>query len=101
MHWHNLSIEETLKELEVKPDQGLSINEVRKRQQKYGRNILEAKKKKSLLSKFIGQFADFMIIVLICAAIVSLVVSYMDGNLDFVDPVIIFLSFRKLQLKNE
>ena len=89
MHWHNLSIEETLKELEVKPDQGLSINEVRKRQQKYGRNILEAKKKKSLLSKFIGQFADFMIIVLICAAIVSLVVSYMDGNLDFVDPVII------------
>ena len=35
MHWHNLSIEETLKEL-VKPDQGLSINEVRKRQQNMG-----------------------------------------------------------------
>ena len=80
-------IRETLKELEVKPDQGLSING--KTSAKIRAEYLEAKKKKSLLIKFIGQIADFMIIVLICAAIVTLVVSYMDGNLDFVDPVII------------
>lgn len=89
MYWHCLSIEESLKELDVSLDHGLSVKEVKQRQQTYGRNVLEAKKGKSLFRKFIAQFADFMIIVLICAAIVSFLVSYLDGNPDFVDPVII------------
>lgn len=89
MYWHSLSIEETLKELEVSLDLGLSSNEVKQRRQTYGMNILEAKKGKSLIRKFFAQFADFMIIILICAAVVSFFVSYFDGELDFVDPIII------------
>ena len=91
MHWHNLSIEEVLKKLEVSLDQGLSVDEVRNRQQLYGRNLLTAKKGKSLIMRFFAQFADFMIIILIFAAVVSFAVSYMDGKPDFVDPVIILV----------
>ncbi len=91
MQWHTMSIEETLKELNTSIEQGLSVKEAKHRQQTYGKNILEVKKGKSLFSKFLSQFADFMIIILICAAVLSLVVSYLDGAPDFVDPVIIML----------
>ncbi|MBH1940678.1 calcium-translocating P-type ATPase, PMCA-type [Mobilitalea sibirica] len=91
MHWHTMSIEETLKELDVFVDQGLSTKEVKQRQQTYGKNVLEAKKGKSLFRKFIAQFADFMIVILICAAAISLIVSYMDGEPDYFDPIIILL----------
>ncbi|MDD3173878.1 MAG: HAD-IC family P-type ATPase, partial [Herbinix sp.] len=91
MNWHNLSIEETLTKLGVSLDQGLSANEVKQRQQTYGKNILAVKKGKSLIIKFFEQFADFMIIILIFAAILSFIVSYLDGEPDFVDPVIILI----------
>ncbi len=89
MHWHSLSIGETLKELEVSPDIGLSADEAKLRQQTYGKNLLEAKKGKSLIRKFFEQFLDFMIFILISAAIISYIVSYLDGAPDLVDPVII------------
>jgi Ca2+-transporting ATPase len=89
MQWHSISIEETLKKLDVSMDQGLSIKEAKLRQQTFGRNILEAKKGKNILLKFFAQFADFMIIILIFAAIISFVVSYLDGEPDYVDPIII------------
>ncbi len=91
MNWHNLSIEETLKQLGVSTDYGLSAKEVKLRQQTYGKNILTAKKGKSLLVKFFSQFADFMILILIFAAFLSFFVSYLDGEPDFVDPVIILI----------
>jgi P-type Ca2+ transporter type 2C len=91
MHWHSLSIEETLNKLDVSLDQGLSAKEAKQRQQTYGKNVLSAKKGKSLLVKFFEQFADFMIIILIFAAIISFFVSYLDGEPDFVDPVIILI----------
>ena len=91
MHWHNLSIEETMKELGVSPESGLSSKEVKERQQTFGLNVLAAKKGKNLFLRFIEQFADFMIIILIFAAIISFIVSYADGEPDFVDPVIILV----------
>ncbi len=91
MNWHNLSIEETLKELGVSLENGLSAKDVKERQQTYGKNLLTAKKGKSLLIKFFEQFADFMIIILIFAAAISFLVSYFEGKPDFVDPVIILL----------
>jgi Ca2+-transporting ATPase len=89
MQWHNLSVYETLKQLNVIHNHGLSSDEVKQRQQSYGKNILEAKKRKSFFIKFLSQFADFMIIILIFAAIISFIVSFLDGDPDYVDPVII------------
>ncbi|MGB8453277.1 MAG: cation-translocating P-type ATPase [Anaerocolumna sp.] len=91
MNWHNITKEETLNILESSQENGLSKREVLKRQKKYGLNILETKKKKSIIIKFFSQFTDFMIITLICAAFVSFLVSLLHGKLDFVDPIIILL----------
>lgn len=91
MHWHSVSIDDTIRELKTDLRQGLSQDDVKERLKLYGKNIIDAKKGKNLLQKFLAQFADFMIIVLICAAVVSFAVSYMDGKPDFVDPIIILM----------
>lgn len=91
MNWHNLSAEKVAEELSVLTERGLVNKEVEKRQRKYGKNILKAKKNKSIVTKFFEQFKDFMIITLICAAIISFLVSLLKGEIDFVDPLIIFL----------
>ncbi|MDF2844972.1 MAG: hypothetical protein K0R00_3398 [Herbinix sp.] len=91
MNWHSLSVEETLKKLEGSRDKGLSTKEAKDRQLIYGKNMLTAKKGKPLILKFFAQFADFMIIILIFAAILSFLVSYMEGEPDYVDPIIILI----------
>ena len=91
MHWHSLSIDEALLELEVSSEQGLTAAEITKRRKHYGNNLLAAKKGKSLLFRFFAQFADFMIIILIFAAVISFAISYLEGKPDFVDPVIILI----------
>ncbi len=91
MNWHSLSVEETLKKLEGSREKGLSTKEAKDRQQIYGKNMLTAKKGKPLILKFFAQFADFMIIILIFAAILSFLVSYMEGEPDYVDPIIILI----------
>ena len=69
---------------------GLSKEQVSKRQEQYGFNELKAAKKKSLFIKFLEQFKDFMIIVLIIAAIVSGVVGYVQGE-GITDSIIILI----------
>lgn len=51
--------------------EGLEIKEAAARLQKFGENNLKVAKKKPLWKKFFGQFCDFMVIVLLCAAIIS------------------------------
>lgn len=91
MHWHSISIENTINELKADIKKGLTQKDIQERQKLYGSNIIVAKKGKNIFQKFLSQFADFMIIVLIIAAILSLFVSYLDGKLDLVDPVIILI----------
>ena len=78
--WFTLSIDETLKKLNVEEDKGLTDEEVKRRVEKYGRNELKEKPKKSLFQKFLEQFKDFMIIVLIIAAVVSGIVGVQNGE---------------------
>ena len=88
--WFNKTIEEVEEELNTTSDKGLSNEEIEKRREKYGLNELEAKKKKSLLQKFLDQFKDFSIIILIIAAIVSGIVGVAEGE-GVTDTVIILL----------
>ena len=69
---------------------GLSAQEAQKRLETYGENVLDEGKKKSLAVKFFEQFKDFMIIVLIIAAIVSGVIGYMKGE-GITDSIIIMI----------
>ena len=91
MSYHNLSIEDTLQLLNTNKDSGLTSKEVSKRQKTYGYNQLESPKKNSLFLRFLSQFADFMIIILILAAFISFFVSYVNGETDYIDPIIIFI----------
>lgn len=87
--WETLRKEEVLKKLESNSKYGLSHEEAEKRKQKYGKNKLKDKPKESLLVKFIKQFNDFMIIILILASIISAVVSNLQGENDYIDSIII------------
>lgn len=90
MRYHSLSIDKALDELKTSKELGLTTKEAQKRQYEYGFNLLESKKGESIFSRFISQFKDFMIVVLIIAAIISFFVSLIEGKADFVDPLIIF-----------
>lgn len=87
--WETLRKEEVLKKLETNFRHGLSQEEVKKRQLKYGKNKLKDKPKESLFIKFIKQFNDFMIIILIIASIISAVISNLQGENDYIDSIII------------
>ena len=89
-NWFNKNVEEVEKELETDLSKGLSNEEVQKRREKYGLNELKAKKKKSLFQKFLDQFKDFSIIILIIAAIVSGVVGVAEGE-GITDTIIILI----------
>ncbi|MBI5327748.1 MAG: cation-translocating P-type ATPase [Deltaproteobacteria bacterium] len=70
MHWHQKNTDEVIESLGSSLE-GLSLSEAQKRIAEYGPNELIEKKKKSHLAMFLEQFKDFMIIVLMIAAIIS------------------------------
>lgn len=87
--WQTLRKEEVLEKLNTNEKIGLSEKEIQIRQEKEGKNKLNEKKKESLIIKFLNQFNDFMIIILIIASIISAIVSKMQGENDFIDSIII------------
>ncbi len=87
--WHTKNIKEVEKELRTNIKTGLGDKDVLIRQDEFEKNKIEEGKKESLLVKFINQFKDFMIIILIIAAIISAVVSYLEGTGDYFDSIII------------
>lgn len=90
MNPFSLSPETVLKNLNTTKD-GLSTKSAKERMQTYGPNELATQKKESLLHRFFAQFQDFMIIVLLCSAAVSFLLSLLEGNADYADPIIILL----------
>ena len=90
MNWFNKGISQVEKELQTNIKEGLTEEEVKANYEKYGMNELKQKKKKSLFVKFLEQFKDFMIIVLIIAAIVSGAVGIAKGE-GITDTIIILI----------
>jgi Ca2+-transporting ATPase len=69
--WHTLSVADVTQQLEVDPQNGLNAQEVRRRARRYGPNTIPEHRQRSLTRIFVDQFTDFMILVLLGAAIVS------------------------------
>ena len=90
-NWFNKTVEETVRQLETNEEIGLTTEEVKKRQEKYGLNELATKKKKSTFVKFLEQFKDFMIIVLIISAIISGIVGVKQEGISGITDTIIIL----------
>ena len=86
--WFTKSQEQVLNELNVDPKEGLNIEEVQKRLEKYGYNKLKSKAKKSLLELFLAQLKDVLIYVLIGAAVVNVIAHGLEG---ITDAIIILL----------
>ena len=70
-NYFNLSEKEVLEILNV-DIHGLSDAEVEKRKLHYGYNELNAEQKISVFQVFLSQFADFLVLILLVAAIVSI-----------------------------
>ena len=90
MNFYQQSVEQVVQQLKTNIENGLTQDEVIERQSRDGLNEFAKKKHTSLLQKFIAQFKSFMIIVLLVAAVVSFMVSMLQGEVDWVDPIIIF-----------
>ncbi|MFW5648541.1 MAG: cation-translocating P-type ATPase [Candidatus Alkaliphilus sp. MAG34] len=72
MDWYKKGIEEALIALDVDPGEGLNDREAELRLNKYGSNELKEEKGTTFLSKLVAQFSDFLVLILIGAAIVSM-----------------------------
>lgn len=83
--WFSKLPEEVLRELSVNPLTGLSTEEAQDRLEKYGKNKLKGKPKKTIFQLFFAQLQDMLIYVLLGAAVVTVVVG------EWVDAIIILM----------
>ena len=92
MKFHNESVETTLQQLSSDSVNGLSPSQAEELLKTNGENRLREKKKKSTLSRFIDQFKDVMILILLVAAAISFAIACIEGNpKEFFEPLLILL----------
>lgn len=87
--WYTGEIDEIRRSFKTNLNLGLTSEEAKERLKENGLNKLDDKKKESIIIRFIKQFNDFMIIILIIASIISAVMAYMEGTGDYIDSIII------------
>ena len=78
MNYYNQTTDSVLKALETSRENGLRQEQVDENRIKYGANAIEEEKKQSVISVFLGQFKDLLVIILIAASIISA----FTGNLE-------------------
>ncbi len=83
-HWHHLPAGEVMQLLETDPDKGLDHFEIKHRQQRFGMNELTPRKGRSAWQRFLLQFHNPLIYILLAATLIKLI---MGG---FVDAAVIF-----------
>ncbi|MBO5783259.1 MAG: calcium-translocating P-type ATPase, PMCA-type, partial [Clostridia bacterium] len=90
MNYHDKKPEEVLKEFSCDVKTGLCTDEVLKRRSKFGENRMQEKKKKSIARRFLEQFMDVMIIILLIAAVISFIVACTGHDpMEFLEPALI------------
>lgn len=91
MQAHHSEVQDILQHLEVDAKTGLSAETVQKRIIEYGENKLEEGKKKTYLQRFMEQFKDVMIIILLFAALISFFVAIYEKEGLFEPFLILFI----------
>ena len=91
MEWYSISYQKAADELKTDINKGLSTGEALNRRKQYGENALTQKKHQSIFVKFLSQFQDFMVLILLAAAAVSFAAAFVSGDGDFIDPIMILL----------
>ena len=88
-NWHNLSVSEVIDSLDSRI-QGLTREEGERRLGQFGPNELVEKEKTPPWMLFLGQFKNFLIIILLVAAVISGVLA-LTGEGDILDPILIVI----------
>lgn len=90
MIFHNIKSEDAIASLESNLAGGLSEKQAAEKLAQHGENRLREKKKKTNFQRFVDQFKDAMIIILLIAAAVSFAIAVVEGNpKEFFEPVLI------------
>ena len=92
MIYYDKPIHTVLSELSTNSESGLPGSDVTFLLAEHGENKLKEKKKKTNFQRFLDQFKDVMILILIVAAIISFVIACVEGNpKEFFEPALILL----------
>ena len=94
MNFHAKENEAVLVDLVTDQKTGLSGEEAKSRQEKYGENKLQEKKKKTMFQRFMDQFKDPMIIILLIAAAISFglaIYNFKHDPMEIFEPILILL----------
>ncbi len=92
MLYHTGNKEEIITQLGSDFKNGLTSGRVEELRAEFGENKLREKKKKTMLARFVAQFKDVMILILLAAALISFVIACVEGEPEeFFEPVLILL----------
>lgn len=91
MRYYSKNIKEVEKMLKTNIQTGLDSKEATNRIKKDGENVIKDNNKKSNIAKFLAQFNDFMVIILLIAGAISFLTSFLQSDKDFLDTIIIVL----------
>lgn len=92
MIFHNETKESVLKHFSSDLSRGLTQEQVLQKREQFGENKLRQKKKKTTFQRFLDQFKDVMILILIAAAAISFVTAFYEGEAKaFFEPLLILL----------
>lgn len=87
---HTSALSELLERLSTSSvESGLSQEQAKKNREAYGANVLTGKKHRNFFQKFLDQMKDYMVVILLVAAVISFVIALMEGHGDFIDSIII------------
>ncbi|QQO07759.1 cation-translocating P-type ATPase [Breznakiella homolactica] len=86
--WYLTTINEISEKLSVNFGKGLSSDQVHEKQAQYGKNEFSRQKKESLIRKILRQFKDVSVLILLLAAILSLLLALRSGH-GFIEPAVI------------
>ena len=89
-NWYALSKQDVEKKLNTNLEKGLTDSQVEEIREKVGLNEITAKGKKSIFQMMVEQFKDFMIIILLIAALVSGIIGVQNGE-GITDSIIILI----------
>lgn len=92
MIFHAVTREEVVKELSADFVNGLTDAQIQEKRDQFGENKLREKKKKTTFQRFLDQFKDVMILILIAAAVISFAIACAEGEVkEFFEPVLILV----------
>ncbi|MBR5979202.1 MAG: ATPase, partial [Oscillospiraceae bacterium] len=91
MEYYTLPSGRVLEELGSDMATGLSSGEAEVRRERYGENALAEKPPKTLFQRFMAQFADILIIILLISAAISFAVSLISNEESYFEPILILV----------